>query len=82
MARPQLTAEAAAPFWSCLRFDDAGGEVTTLNRHGDCSLKTVGGGFTPFTFHLGSVDKARRTGYIYTEWRKQIFLYPHPSEYE
>lgn len=26
----------------------------------------------------GSVDKARRTGYIYTEWRKQIFLYPHP----
>ena len=79
MARPQLTAEAAAPFWSCLRFGEHGGEVTTLSRHGDCSLKGSGRRFyLPSPFHLGSVDKARRTGYIYTEWRKQIFLYPHP----
>ena len=71
MARPQLTAEALLPSGAARGSVSTGGEVTTLSRRGDCSLKGSGRRFyLPSPFHLGSVDKAGRSGYIYTEWRK------------
>lgn len=67
MARPQLTAEAAAPFWSCLRPGETGVEVTTLSRHGDCS-QAVGGGFTSLhLFILAQWTKLGELGYISTQ---------------